>query len=102
MFQPRDLLKVLGSLRALQSQPHGRRRGVRTLREEVGGAGVGGAAGVTGKFLQICTFCNWNTFCNNFSGVTAGAEVVETRVPIEVVEKVGVRVDLGKNSNGVF
>ena len=56
MFQPRDLLKVLGSLRALQSQPHGRRRGVRTLREEVGGAGVGGAAGVTGKFLQISTF----------------------------------------------
>ena len=66
MFQPRDLLKVLGSLRALQSQPHGRRRGVRTLREEVGGAGVGGAAGVTGKFLQISTFCNWNTFWNRF------------------------------------
>ena len=27
---------------------------------------------------------------------------METRVPIEVVEMEGVRVDLGKNSNGVF
>ena len=35
----------------LQNQAHGRKRGVRTLKEEDGGAGGEGVAGVIGEFL---------------------------------------------------